>query len=142
MCSSVRARCLYEGQLGPGQELARWRKGSPGALQHHINSLCPDPAGDAANIGWTCQLSATMKPFTTGRVYANFIGDEGRDRMVASFGPEGYARLQALQNRYDPHNRSRSNQKSSRAERAMSLSQPHRPSHCYRWQDPWNGCHC
>ena len=27
-----------------------------------------------------------MKPFTTGRVYVNFIGDEGEDRVVAAFG--------------------------------------------------------
>ena len=40
-----------------------------------------------------------MKPFTTGRVYVNFIGDEGRERVVASFGREGYARLQALKER-------------------------------------------
>ena len=51
-----------------------------------------------------------MKPFTTGRVYVNFIGDEGEDRVVASFGPEGYARLQALKDRYDPDNLFRSNQ--------------------------------
>ena len=51
-----------------------------------------------------------MKPFTTGRVYVNFIGDEGEDRVVASFGAEGYARLQALKDRYDPGNLFRSNQ--------------------------------
>jgi hypothetical protein len=76
----------------------------------HITSLWPDPAGDAANIAWTRELSAAMKPFTTGRVYVNFIGDEGHDRVVASFGPEGYARLQALKDRYDPDNLFRSNQ--------------------------------
>jgi FAD/FMN-containing dehydrogenase len=43
-------------------------------------------------------------------VYVNFIGDEGQDRVVASFGPEGYARLQALKDRYDPDNLFRSNQ--------------------------------
>ena len=30
--------------------------------------------------------SAAIKPFTTGRVYVNFIGDEGEERVVASFG--------------------------------------------------------
>ena len=76
----------------------------------HITSLWPSPAGDEANIAWTRELSAAMKPFTTGRVYVNFIGDEGEDRVVASFGPEGYARLQALKQRYDPGNLFRSNQ--------------------------------
>jgi FAD/FMN-containing dehydrogenase/pimeloyl-ACP methyl ester carboxylesterase len=76
----------------------------------HITSLWPDPADDDANIAWTRELGAAMKPFTTGRVYVNFIGDEGQDRVVASFGPEGYARLQALKDRYDPGNLFRSNQ--------------------------------
>ena len=76
----------------------------------HITSLWPDPADDDANIAWTRELSAAMKPFTTGRVYVNFIGDEGEDRVVASFGREGYARLQALKDRYDPDNLFRSNQ--------------------------------
>jgi FAD/FMN-containing dehydrogenase len=51
-----------------------------------------------------------MKPYTTGRVYVNFIGDEGPDRVIAAFGQVGYARLQALKDRYDPDNLFRSNQ--------------------------------
>jgi FAD/FMN-containing dehydrogenase len=76
----------------------------------HITSLWPDPAGDDANIAWTRELSAAISPFTTGRVYVNFIGDEGEDRIVAAFGSEGYARLQALKDRYDPDNLFRSSQ--------------------------------
>ena len=76
----------------------------------HITSLWPDAADDRANIAWTRELSAAMKPFTTGRVYVNFIGDEGQERVVASFGEEGYRRLQALKARYDPDNLFRSNQ--------------------------------
>jgi FAD/FMN-containing dehydrogenase len=76
----------------------------------HITSLWPDPAGDDANIAWTRDLSAGISPFTTGRVYVNFIGDEGEDRVVAAFGREGYARLQALKDRYDPDNLFRGSQ--------------------------------
>jgi FAD/FMN-containing dehydrogenase len=76
----------------------------------HITSLWDDPAADAANIAWTRELGAAIKPFTTGRVYVNFIGDEGQERVVASFGREGYARMQALKDRYDPDNLFRSNQ--------------------------------
>ena len=79
-------------------------------LNIHITSLWPDPADDDANIAWTRELGASLKPFTTGRVYVNFIGDEGQDRVIASFGREGYARLQALKDRYDPENLFRSNQ--------------------------------
>ncbi len=45
-----------------------------------------------------------MKPFKTGRVYLNFIGEEGVERVVAAFGEETYARLQALKDKYDPDN--------------------------------------
>ena len=76
----------------------------------HITSLWTDPHDDAANIAWTRAFSAAIKPYTTGRVYVNFIGDEGAERVVASFGAEGYARLQALKDRYDPGNLFRSNQ--------------------------------
>ena len=55
----------------------------------HITSLWADPADDEANIAWTRALSAAIKPFATGRVYVNFIGDEGEERVVASFGARG-----------------------------------------------------
>jgi FAD/FMN-containing dehydrogenase len=46
-----------------------------------------------------------MQPFATGRVYVNFIGEEGEERVEAAYGgPEVYARLQALKDRYDPDN--------------------------------------
>jgi FAD/FMN-containing dehydrogenase len=75
----------------------------------HITSLWPDATGDDANIAWTRELSTAIRPFTTGRVYVNFIGDEGRDRTVASFGPD-YPRLQELKARYDPDNLFRGSQ--------------------------------
>ena len=75
----------------------------------HITSLWTDPEDDAENVAWTRQLSAAMKPFTTGRVYVNFIGDEGQHRVVAAFGPH-YGRLQEIKRVYDPHNLFDSNQ--------------------------------
>ncbi len=76
----------------------------------HITSLWEDPADDDANIAWTREFSAAIRPFTTGRVYVNFIGDEGEERVVASFGAEGYRRLQALKDTYDPGNVFRTSQ--------------------------------
>jgi FAD/FMN-containing dehydrogenase len=70
----------------------------------HILSLWPEAADDEANIAWTREFGAAMKPYTTGRAYLNFIGEEGEDRVKAAFGPEAYARLQALKDRYDPDN--------------------------------------
>ena len=51
-----------------------------------------------------------MKPWTTGAVYLNFIGDEGAERVEAAFGPEKFARLQALKTKWDPDNLFRHNQ--------------------------------
>ncbi len=76
----------------------------------HIISMWLDPADDDANIAWTREAGTRMKPYTTGRAYLNFIGEEGEDRVRAAFGPETYARLQALKDRYDPTNLFRLNQ--------------------------------
>ena len=44
-----------------------------------------------------------MKPWSTGRVYLNFIGDEGAGRVEAAFGPEKYARLRPTEGDVGPH---------------------------------------
>ena len=51
-----------------------------------------------------------MKPWTTGRVYLNYIGDEGLHRVESSFGEKKYARLQAIKAEWDPDNVFRHNQ--------------------------------
>jgi FAD/FMN-containing dehydrogenase len=48
--------------------------------------------------------------YATGGAYLNYLGEEGEDRVRAAFGPETYARLQALKDRYDPTNLFRQNQ--------------------------------
>jgi FAD/FMN-containing dehydrogenase len=70
----------------------------------HYLSMWVDPADTELNIAHTRKLAATMKPWTTGRVYLNYIGDEGVGRVEAAFGPEKYARLQALKAKWDPGN--------------------------------------
>ncbi len=69
-----------------------------------------DPADDEANMEFTREISTVMKPWTTGRVYLNYIGDEGPGRVEAAFGPEKYARLQKLKRTWDPQNVFRHNQ--------------------------------
>jgi FAD/FMN-containing dehydrogenase len=76
----------------------------------HILSMWLDPADDERNITWTRESGARMKPYTTGRAYLNFIGEEGEDRVRAAFGTETYKRLQSLKDRYDPTNLFRLNQ--------------------------------
>ncbi|MDQ3145358.1 MAG: BBE domain-containing protein [Actinomycetota bacterium] len=76
----------------------------------HYLSMWPDPADTEANIVYTRAIANAMKPWSTGRAYLNFIGDEGQGRVEAAFGPEKYARLQALKDRWDPDNLFRHNQ--------------------------------
>ncbi|MFA5885852.1 MAG: FAD-binding oxidoreductase [Acidimicrobiia bacterium] len=76
----------------------------------HYLSMWADPADDETNIAYTRGLAAAMKPWTTGAVYLNYIGDEGYDRVKAGFGAEKYARLQAIKDAWDPENLFRQNQ--------------------------------
>jgi FAD/FMN-containing dehydrogenase len=92
----------------PDEAMAFGQRTAPFNL--HILGLWTDEADDADNIAWTRELGARMKPYATGRAYLNFIGEEGEDRVRAAFGPETYARLQALKDQYDPTNLFRLNQ--------------------------------
>jgi FAD/FMN-containing dehydrogenase len=85
-----------------GQRTAPWNI--------HYLSMWPDPADTEQNIAYTRGLATAMKPWTTGRAYLNFIGDEGMGRVEAAFGTEKYERLQALKDEWDPGNLFRHNQ--------------------------------
>ena len=50
----------------------------------HYLSMWPDPADTEKNIAYTRELAGAMKPWTTGRAYLNFIGDEGTGRVEAA----------------------------------------------------------
>jgi hypothetical protein len=66
-------------------------------------------ADDQANIRWARELWSAVRPYATGGVYANNLGDEGEDRVRAAYG-ENHARLVAVKNKYDPTNFFRLNQ--------------------------------
>ena len=91
-----------EDAMAFGQRSAPWNV--------HYLSMWPDPADDDRNIAYTRAMAAAMKPWTTGRAYLNFIGDEGASRVEAAFGPEKYARLVEIKRRWDPENLFRLNQ--------------------------------
>ena len=59
---------------------------------------------------WTRDFEVAMRPFSTGGVYVNFLGEEGEDRVKAAYGPAKYTRLVALKNKFDPTNFFRMNQ--------------------------------
>ncbi|MCI0564650.1 MAG: BBE domain-containing protein, partial [Nitrososphaera sp.] len=62
------------------------------------------------DTAWVRNYFASLQPFSTGGVYVNFLGDEGQDRVKASYGTDKYDRLAALKNKYDPTNFFRLNQ--------------------------------
>jgi FAD/FMN-containing dehydrogenase len=76
----------------------------------HYLSMWADAADTDRNIAYTKDLAGAMKRWSTGRVYLNFLGDEGQDRIASGFGPEKYARLRALKTVWDPTNLFRHNQ--------------------------------
>ena len=59
---------------------------------------------------WADEFLAAMRPYGTGGVYVNFLGDEGRARVEAAYEPASMARLAQLKARYDPDNFFRGNQ--------------------------------
>lgn len=72
-------------------------------------AIWDDPAADDSHIQWARAVWDAMRPFSTGGVYANNLGDEGEDRVHAAYG-ENHARLAALKAEYDPENVFRGNQ--------------------------------
>jgi FAD/FMN-containing dehydrogenase len=69
-----------------------------------IPSVWTDPADTDANIAWTRETFAALRPhFGTGR-WLNYLGDDQADDAIrAAYGPN-YDRLVEVKRRYDPNN--------------------------------------
>lgn len=69
-----------------------------------IPSVWMDPADTEANIAWSRETFATLRPqFGTGR-WLNYLGDDQADDAIrAAFGPN-YDRLKEVKRQYDPDN--------------------------------------
>ena len=60
---------------------------------------------DARQVGWARETWETLRRFSTGGVYVNFLtDDEGAERTAAAYGQATLARLAALKVKYDPAN--------------------------------------
>ena len=80
------------------------------AFNIHYLGMWPDPADGDVNIASIRSLCAAMKPWTSGAVYLNFLGDEGQARIQSGFGAERYDRLRQIKSVWDPGNVFRHNQ--------------------------------
>jgi hypothetical protein len=67
---------------------ARWEHGSDSAV----------------HVSWAKELRDALAPYSSGRVYANFIAADEADRVSLAHGPENYRRLRELKSKYDPAN--------------------------------------
>jgi FAD/FMN-containing dehydrogenase len=78
-----------------------WRS-APWAV--HPLGLWEDAEDDERAIAWARGAVRDMRPWSTGAVYLNFIGNEGRDRVIAGLGTANHRRLSEVKARYDPEN--------------------------------------
>ncbi|MFF6993895.1 FAD-binding oxidoreductase [Streptomyces sp. NPDC008313] len=70
----------------------------------HPFGIWEDPADDERCVRWVRDVRARVRPWSTGAVYLNFIGNEGADRVVAGLGADNTRRLARVKARYDPDN--------------------------------------
>jgi hypothetical protein len=62
-----------------------------------------DPGESQCHIEWARGLADSMRPFSSGAYFLNYLGEEGKDTIKAAFGPN-YDRLMAVKKKYDPKN--------------------------------------
>jgi len=75
---------------------------SPWAV--HPFGVWEDPADDERCVQWVRDVRTAVRPWSTGAVYLNFIGDEGAERVIAGLGTENARRLASVKRQYDPDN--------------------------------------
>jgi FAD/FMN-containing dehydrogenase len=75
-----------------------------------IDAVWSDPAASGACIAWVRDFWEAVRAHSTGRVYVNFLGEEGQDRVRTAYGAAKYERLRVLKRTYDPTNFFRVNQ--------------------------------
>lgn len=86
---------------GPEHYPVPWRNAS---WCVHPLGMWENPDDDNRGRQWVKNLKNDLKPWSSGAVYLNFIGEEGKDRVVAGFGRENYLKLSKIKAKYDPNN--------------------------------------
>ena len=76
---------------------------------YDVISQWTDPDESADHVQWTREFWTAVEPFATGEVYVNHLDSEEATRIRAAYS-QGYERLVALKNKYDPTNLFRLNQ--------------------------------
>ena len=80
------------------------------AFLHVICTRWSEPEDREGQVEWARAFWSDLLPYTAGGGYVNYLGEEGDDRVVGSYGSALYERLEALKAAYDPTNFFASNQ--------------------------------
>ena len=92
-------------RVGPSETAFAQREES-----YVMNMIALWDEGEAnTHIGWARTFWTAVEPFAASGVYVNYLGNEGEERIRASYGAN-YSRLVTLKNAYDPTNLFRMNQ--------------------------------
>jgi FAD/FMN-containing dehydrogenase len=76
-----------------------------------IDAIWSKREEDAANIAWVRRLWSTMRPYSNGRLYLNFLSaNDDPNVMRDGVGRETYEKLAKVKTKYDPTNFFRLNQ--------------------------------
>jgi FAD/FMN-containing dehydrogenase len=77
-----------------------------------IDAIWSKPEEDAGHIGWVRGLWSTIRPYSNGRLYLNFLSENDGDPTAArdAVGAETYEKLARIKAVYDPTNFFRLNQ--------------------------------
>jgi FAD/FMN-containing dehydrogenase len=70
----------------------------------HPFGVWEDAADDARALAWVRKVREAVRPWATGDVYLNFIGQEGDDRVRAGYGEAAWDRLVEVKRTWDPGN--------------------------------------
>jgi FAD/FMN-containing dehydrogenase len=77
----------------------------------NINAVwTEDDSEGERHVAWARDFFSAMQPHAGERVYLNFLGDEGAERVRHAYGDRQYERLVELKRAYDPTNFFRRNQ--------------------------------
>jgi FAD/FMN-containing dehydrogenase len=110
--TSPRSYCIVF-QLGGALARAGGTAFSQRDAAHNVNVNAvwteDDPEGER-HVAWAREFFSALQPHAGERVYLNFLGDEGADRVRQAYGDRQYARLVELKRAYDPANVFRLNQ--------------------------------
>lgn len=75
-----------------------------------IQARWKNPSESAQNLAWTQEFFDAMKAHSTGKVYVNFIADEGERRVEDAYTTRTFKKLRGIKAKYDPSNLFRMNQ--------------------------------